>query len=293
MYVSLYQCEELIVILYLVAETNVPRRLKSAPVQRSSNPIVSTATEILTIPEPRFVLTTVATEPVRVASAKARLNTTIASSNPVQIVRREVKSAQGVRHRDPNKLSQGEIEQIFQRVYGDTIDQPISHVEPTVEIVYKEVPVHHPPPVQIYKRSSSWTEATIPGTIDPKSIEISAIPLNPHYIHRPGVIAIRNREKKVIVRAHSASKNHRRTHHQNKRNEPLRASRSVVPKRRLSLEIDGVKLTYDPKLTLNDRSNNLTKYFLDGRLYLIKDQRYNIVDNIDPTTVDKYNRTIP
>jgi len=280
----------------------VPRRLKSAPVRCSKQ--VSTSSEKLTIPQPRFDVTSNA---VRVASAKARLNTTISTSNPTEIVlRREVKSAQGIRTRDATKLSEEEIQQIFQRVYGDSVDQqtianPSSSepAPPTTVVIYKNddvPPAAVAPPVQIYKRSSSWSCETRPETIDTKTIEVSAIPLNPHYIHRPGVIAIRNQEKKVIVRAHSASRknekcSHRRLQH-SKRTEPLRATGSLVPKRRLSLEIDGIQLTYDPKLTLNDRSNNLTKYFLDGRLYLIKDYRYNIVDNIDPSTIEKYNRTL-
>ena len=142
-----------------------------------------------------------------------------------------------------------------------------------------------PPPVYVYKKSSSWTPVTISTSNQATGIDVTAIPLNPHYIHRPGVIAIRNQEKRSLVRASSAP---RRQHR--KRAEPLRAFAPVATKNRITLEIDGMKLTYDPKLTLEDRSSNLTKYFIDGRLYLIKNQRYNIVEHVDQASIDKYNR---
>ena len=260
----------------------VPRRLKSAPVRRSNDG------ECLTIPQPRFDLPSGRT---RRASAKATRTSPTVERTEI-VIRREVKSAQGIRARDPEKFSEQEMQQLLERVYGDAAAVVVDPTPPTVVVYAHDVAAPKAaPPVQVYRRSASWSYETRPSTV-----EVSAIPLNPHYIHRPGVIAIRNQEKKVIVRAHSAAKtnekySHRRTR-PNQRNEPLRATGSLVPKRRLALEIDGVPLTFDPKLTLNDRSANLTKYFLDGRLYLVKDRRYNILDNIDPRTIDKYNRTV-
>jgi hypothetical protein len=49
---------------------------------------------------------------------------------------------------------------------------------------------------------------------------------------------------------------------------------------RLSVDIDGVPLTYDSKLSANDRSIDICRYFIDGRLLLIKGRRYNIVERI-------------
>lgn len=61
---------------------------------------------------------------------------------------------------------------------------------------------------------------------------------------------------------------------------------------KLPPELDGVQLYYDPSLTLNDPSAELKKYFIEGRLYLVKDQRYNVIDNVDPTVVEAYNQSL-
>ncbi len=283
------------------------RRLKSAPLIRSLP-----QTAILTIPEPYLVTTVIpvtTTNPApppsmssrpktRTSSAKARLNTTIPSDNKQQ--RREIRSAQVSRRKDgETKLSDKEIQEIFKRVYGDKIEQP--QQEQPIQIIYTQPqpsPVPPPPqPVYVYQKSATWCPDEVsspPPAL--KSVEISAIPLNPHYLHRPGVIAVKNIEKRSVVWENSTlkktAKHHRRHHSQGKRHEPLLALTPIPPKSRLTVEIGGVKLARDPKLTLDDKSPNLTKYFIDGRLYLIKDQRYNVLDNIDPSLLEKYNQSL-
>ncbi len=276
-----------------------PRRLKSAPSVRSLPP-----TAILTIPEPRFITTiipVITTNPAppqppsrpkpRASSAKARLNTTVPNESKQQH-HREIKSAQVSRRNGrETKLSDEEIQQIFKRIYGENFEQP--QQEQPVEIIYTKSqpspPAPPPPPIYVYQKSASWCADEVLSTSPVgKSVEISAIPLNPHYLHRPGVIAIKNIEKRSVIRENLASKNsnkhYRRYHHSHeKRNEPLLALTPMPQKSKISLEIGGVKLTYDPKITLEDKSPNVTKYFIDGRLYLIKDQRYNILNNIDPS----------
>ena len=273
---------------FLVQQEAVPRRLKSAPLLRSNPPAA-----ILTIPEPRMIVaavpTTLIVEPVqpraRASSAKARLSTTLIGEKPP--ARREIHSAQRARRKDSTSLSEEEIQQIFQRVYGNTV---VAAAAPAVQVIYAqpvETRSQSPPPVYVYQKSSSWTPEPVLERIQPGAIEVSAVPLNPHYLHRPGVIAIRNQEKRPLLRGSSAPRRHQR-----KRTEPLRAFAPVSTKNKISLEIDGVKLTYDPKLTLDDRSANLTKYFVDGRLYLIQNQRYNIIEHVDPASIDKYNRRL-
>lgn len=276
---------------FLVQQEAVPRRLKSAPLLRS-NP----STTILAIPEPRLLVAAVPTTTTiiqavppraRASSAKARLNTALIDEKPP--ARREIRSAHRPRRKDSTSLSEEEIQQIFQRVYGNTVATaaPPSPAQPAVQVIYTQPAetLSQPPPVYVYKKSSSWTPVTITTTNQATDIDVTAIPLNPHYIHRPGVIAIRNQEKRSLIRASSAP---RRQHR--KRAEPLRAFAPVATKNKVTLEIDGMKLTYDPELTLEDRSSNLTKYFVDGRLYLIKNQRYNIIDHVEQASIDKYNR---
>jgi len=285
-----------------------PRRLKSAPSVRSLPP-----TAILTIPEPRFITTiipVITTNPAptqppsrpkpRASSAKARLNTTVPNESKQQY-HREIKSAQVSRRNGrETKLSDEEIQQIFKRIYGENFEQPQQEQQP-VEIIYtksRTSPPAPPPPIYVYQKSASWCADEVSSTSPVrKSVEISAIPLNPHYLHRPGVIAIRNIEKRSVIRENSASKNsnkhYRQYHHSHgKRNEPLLALTPIPQKSKISLEIGGVKLTYDPKITLEDKSPNVTKYFIDGRLYLIKGQHYNILNNIDPSLLEKYNQNL-
>jgi hypothetical protein len=243
----------------------------------------------------------------RAVSAKPRLNTTVPNENTQ--VYRDIKSAHASRRNNgETKLSEPEIQEIFRRVYGDKI-KPTSPVQQQqqqqqpVQIIYTQTQTQtqsSPPPVYVYRKSASWCPDDVPPTPPPahapfrKSVEISAIPLNPHYLHRPGVIAVRNVEKKPVVRESSASKrkHHRRHQSLGKTNQPLLALTPVQNKTRIAVEIGGVRLAYDPKLSLDDKSPNLTKYFIDGRLYLIKDQRYNVLDNIDPSSLEKYNQTL-
>lgn len=283
------------------------RRLKSAPVVRTMP-----STAVLTIPEPRF-LTTIIPVPTptvivpvhpspsirpktRAVSAKARLN----SSLPNEIkptAYRDVRSAHVSRRTRPqSKLSNEDIQQIFKRIYGESHDKPPSPQVPPVRIIYTE-PQAEPAPVYVYQKSASWCADDIPTAPSVrKSLEVHAVPLNPHYLHRPGVIAVRNVEKKAVVKetygSKKASRHQRRHQSLGKRNEPLLAFNPHSQKSRLSLEIDGVQLTYDPKLSLQDKSANVTKYFVDGRLYLIKGQRYNVLDHVDPSSLEKYNQTL-
>lgn len=282
----------------------IPRRLKSAPLMR---PLPSAA--VLTIPEPNFLTTVVPVTTInpsrpktRTVSAKARLNTTVPNGYKQEQQHREIRSAQVSRRKDQErKLSEEEIEQIFKRVYGEKVQQPQQEQQQPIHVIYTQPQSSSPAPpapVYVYQKSASWCADDISSPPPMrKSVEVSAIPLNPHYLHRPGVIAVNNIDKRSVVRDNSASKkstkHHRRYHHSHgKRNEPLLAVTPMPQKSRISLEIDGVKLTYDSKLTLEDKSSNLTKYFIDGRLYLIKGQRYNIINNVDPSSLEKYNQKL-
>lgn len=280
------------------------RRLKSAPVTRSLPP-----TAALIIPEPRFldviipVTTTNNLIPpstrtkTRASSAKARLSSS-STSESQQKQRREIKSAHASRSKTDSKLTDEEIQQILKQVYGEENDQPTAPKEQPVRVVYKQVssPQISPSPIYIYQKSSTWSpNDEVSSITDNNSVVASSVSLNPHHIYRPSIIAVKNNDKQAILRENSALKNpsrHHRRHHSTRRNEPLVAVTPISEKPKLSLEIGGVKLTYDPKLTLQDKSTNLNKYFIDGKLYLIKDQRYNVLDNIDQATLEKYNKTL-
>ncbi|CAF3388747.1 unnamed protein product [Rotaria socialis] len=279
----------------------IPRRLKSAPVARSQ-PLTS----ILTIPEPRFVtpIIPVTTTELprtpkpkhRASSARARLNTTLPiyyeqTDATIKQQRREIKSAQVIRQNDETRLSDEEYQTGSNQMDSETTQQPLLFVSAT--------------PTILYPRPTSASSNELPSTsIDKKTvrtkIEINPIPLNPHYIHRPGVIAASNTYKMPIVRESSASRkmnrsSHRRHHHHNyrhrdKQHEPLLALTPMLQPTKLPVEIDGIKLIYDPTLAIDDASLNLTKYFIEGRLYLIKDQHYNVLENIDPKAIEKYNQ---
>ena len=296
----------------LVSTTEpIPRRLKSAPPMRSLPPAT-----VLTIPEPRFVTpiipvantSVVQTPPsptirpkTRASSAKARLNTTYPSVNEQRTddyrqQRREIQSAQGICSPDETKLISEDQQKTIIQVYNDIVQQ---QEEPT--------PIPPASPTYVYQKPPSRPAAPSPSTpliIRPlrSATEINSVPLNPHYVHRPGVIAANNIEKKAVVREGSASrkstKHHRRHHHHHhhqrhheKSNEPLLALKPITRSIKLPFELDGVKLIYDPTLTTDDPSPNLTRYFIEGSLYLIKDQRYNVLENIDPATIEKFNQT--
>ncbi|CAF1165571.1 unnamed protein product [Rotaria sordida] len=286
-----------------------PRRLKSAPVTRSLP-----STTILTIPEPRFITSSIPVtttnsipSPIRTktrsSSAKVRLNTTIPNEynqkQQQQQQRREIKSAHISRQKVDRKLSDEEVQQIFKRVYGNNIEQTQTQEEQPVQIIYTQTQSQPPSssPVYIYQKSASWCADEVSSIPIRKSIEINPIVLNPHHIHRPALIAVKNIDKKSIARECSITKKltqYQRRYHpgHGKRNEPLLAFTPVSHKSKLSLEIDGVKLIYDPKITFQDKSPNITKYFIDGRLYLIKDKYYNVLDNIDLSTLEKYNQNL-
>ncbi|CAF1324843.1 unnamed protein product [Rotaria sp. Silwood1] len=281
-----------------------PRRLKSAPVTRSLPP-----TGILMIPEPRFITSTIpiTTTPnsipsltrtkTRSSSAKAYLNRTMPNENKQQ--HREIKSAHVSRQKLNTKLSDEEIQQIFKQVYGNNIEQTQIQQEQPIQIIYTQSQPSSvsPSPVYVYQKSASWCANENSSIPVHKSVEISPITLNPHHIHRPAMITVKNNEKYSVLREDSTKRKttnyHRRHHHSHgKRNEPLLAVTPIPHKSKLSLEIDGVKLIYDPKITFEDKSPNITKYFIDGRLYLIKNKRYNVIDNIDPSTLEKYNQSL-
>jgi len=267
----------------------IPRRLRSAPLVRSLPP-----TSILTIPEPRFITSVISgttnqisqtsTKPKsRASSANARLNTTYPVNNEqinddFKQQRREIQSAQGIQQKDETNLSDEDYQKISMQVYNDIMQQQAtSPIPPT------------PPPSKALNRKSLRT-----------TIEVNPVPLNPYYIHRPGVISVKNNEKRPVFRESSASKKankhyrhrYRQQHHRGKRNEPLLALTPISQSSKSPFEMDGIKLIYDPTLTIDDPSLNLTKYLIEGRLYLIKDQRYNVLENIDPTFIEKYNQTL-
>lgn len=275
--------------------------MKSAPVGRSLPP-----TSILTIPEPQFVtpiipvttnqISQTTTRPkTRASSAKARLNTTFPISNEqinddFKQQHQEIKSAQGIRQNDEVKLSDEDTIQF----YNDIIQQQEpSSVTPT--------PPPPPPPGYVYQRSASRCSTEPPSTPSNrkslrKAIEINSVPLNPYYIHRPGVISVKNVDKSPVIRDNSAhkktNKHHRRSHHRRgNQNQPLLALTPIPQSTKVPLDMDGIQLIYDPTLTFDDPSLNLTRYFIEGRLYLIKDQRYNVLENIDPKLIEKYNQT--
>jgi hypothetical protein len=287
--------------LFLVSTRDeVPRRLKSAPAVRSLPP-----TSILTIPEPRFVTSVISdttTNPVprsplatrpktRASSANARLNTTIPMSNEQMVQQhRDVKSAQAIRYKYETKLSDEDNFRLFTQFYSDKIQQQQQ----------QESSPTPPPTAYLLPKAASWCGAESPSTPADKGlirskIEVNTVPLNPYYVHRSGVISVKNIDKKPVVRENKkTTKHHRRYHHHHhreKRNEPLLALTPISQTTKKSVEMDGIKLIYDPSITLDDASLNLTKYFIDGRLYLIKDQRYNVLENIDPSMLDKYNQS--
>ena len=282
-----------------------PLRLKSAPVTRSPP-----ATSILIIPEPRFLIPVMpitksnSTPPsshprTRALSAKAHISTTVSSDSKEQ--RREPQSVHALRQKNGTKLSDEEIQQIFKRVYGDKIElqKTQKQQQQPVQIIYTQPQAlsNSSSPIYVYQKSTTYCPDSVSIVSDSKSVEIKDSLLNPHHIYRPSLIAVKNIEKKSVAREGSASRSvsrsYRRCHHnQDKQNEPLRAVTVSPHKSKLTLEIDGVKLTHDPKLTLEDKSSNVSKYFIDGRLYLIKEHSYNVIDNIDRTELEKYNRSL-
>lgn len=287
------------------AREEIPRRLKSAPLVRSLPP-----TSVLTIPEPKLVTPIIPVSinnqvpqtPIklrtRASSARARLNTTFPVSNEqinddFKQQRREIRSAQTIRQNTPTKLSDRDNQQVITQAYYDIAQQQEAST----------IPPTPPPSGYVYQKSATWCPTEPSSTpVDRRplrsTVEINPVALNPHYVHRPGVISVRNNDKKPVIRESSASrklnKHHRRSHHHHhrreQRNEPLIALTPIGQSSKIPFELDGIKLTYDPTLTIDDPSLNLTRYFIEGRLYLIKDQRYNVLENVDPAFIEKYNQ---
>lgn len=294
----------------------MPRRLKSAPVARSQ-PLTS----VLTIPEPRFVTPVIpitAPEvprtpliPVpkqRAASAKPRLNTPVLTSNEqsdnnIKQQRREIKTAQGFRQKDEAKSSDEEDQNSCTQVTLSTT--LLQQQQPPVPVPSTPPAPPRPlTPAKIHSRPVSSSSNRPPSAIVEQQScirlrpEIKPIPLNPHYIHRPGVIAVNNSSKPCLVQETSDSKKtnrihrrHHHHHHRERRQEPLVALTPLVQTTKLPADINGIKLIYDPTLTLDDPSLNMTKYFVEGHLYLIKDQHYNVLENVDPKMIERYNQT--
>lgn len=275
---------------------NLPRRLKSAPLVRSLP-----ATTILTIPEPKFVtpIISVPTNQLvqtpsttksraRASSAKARLNTTFPLTNEplnpeLNANKRNIKSAQPTRPKDEINASIEQNQKSTIQVYNDVIQQ--KHEQP-------------PPSPFAYSKSTTPVQRRQLRS----AIEISTVPLNQFYVHRPGVISVRNTEKKAVIpdsysTTKKPSKHHRRHHHHHhhyreKQTQPLLALTPISQAPKLPFELDGITLIYDPTLAIDDPSLNLTRYLIEGNLYLIKDQRYNVIENVDPTSIEKYNQTL-
>ncbi|CAF1001721.1 unnamed protein product [Adineta steineri] len=282
----------------------IPRRLKSAPVVRSLP-----STSVLTIPEPRFVTPMIPVHIVqtpqspsvdkprsRASSAKARLSTTVTRNNEqmndVQQQRREIKSAPRIQQQIEIKSVNGDNQNSSTQVYVDTIiNQPGLSIASTP-------PASPSPPVYVYQKSASWcgNEQQPLRT----TAEINPTPVNPYYVRRSGVVSAKNVTKKAVLRENSFTKQsnrHRRRHyqhhhhHQDKRNQPLIATTPIPQSGKYPFEIDGTKLLYDPTLKLDDSSSNLKKYLIEGRLYLIKNQRYNVIETVEPipTTITETN----
>ncbi|CAF1276745.1 unnamed protein product, partial [Didymodactylos carnosus] len=243
------------------------------------------------------------------------------------IVRRETKSAhvsrsQSFKPQTGGKLSDSEIETVLTKVYGRPVNQPVP--PPTYELIVKQIdppPSSVPQPVYTYTKANSWcgelSQEKENGNVETRSL-ISEIPLNPHYIHRSGVIAIPNTDKKPVIQTINSNdnKNLKRRFRMRKLksrddkrhtlNEPLLAltpmyngNYSMIEPKKVdninntfSVEVGGVKLIYDPDIRLDDPSPQMTKYLVDGRLYLIKNQRYNFIDNVDAKEMEKYNENL-
>ena len=260
------------------------RRGQSAPLVRSPTP-----PEMLNIPEPRLA-TVVVTEPVHVKSSSSSATGCYEAADAMDRKQRryEVRSAQFADLPEDMKWTDESSQQFLRQTSEDQIERP-------VQIIFTKADpsTMPPPPIFVYKKLTTWSPDDASIASFHKSTEASATPLNPHYVHRPGVIAVENTEKKSLEKRSTLSKRtnkHRRTH--DKRNEPLIAMTPMPQTTRLSLETEGVKLVYDPRLTLDDRSPNLHKYFIDGRLYLIKEHRYNVLNNVDPSTIQKLNQSL-
>jgi hypothetical protein len=119
----------------------------------------------------------------------------------------------------------------------------------------------------------------------PSYLRATSLAPNLHHTQRPGVILAANVNKKSIIHTRSTSRHHRRTEDHR---EPLLAVTPLVSTNKLPIEINGMKLFYDPSLNIDDSSADLKKYFIDGCLYLIKDQWYNIMENFDATLLEKH-----
>ncbi|CAF1595014.1 unnamed protein product [Adineta ricciae] len=264
------------------------RRLQSAPLVRSPTP-----SSILHIPEPR--LETVPTPSVKTTDA-SQMKPRSSSANghydgkdPADQKQRYHDSQPDhiCSSQDNTKLSDNKCQQCPKLTNDEQLERP-------VQIIFTKTDPSSipPPPIYVYKKSATWIPddgSSLPSL--QRLMEPTPVPLNPHYVHRPGIVAADNGEKKVVAKPTPPSKKPgKNRHNKEKRTEPLVAVTQAPLKTKLSVETEGVKLTYDPRLTLDDKSPNLQKYFIDGRLYLIKDHRYNVLNNVDPSTIQKVNR---
>ncbi|UJR22269.1 hypothetical protein I4U23_025329 [Adineta vaga] len=264
------------------------RRLQSAPLVRSPTP-----SGVLSIPEPRLEsISTPVLKIIDVSQTKSRSSSAnghygTIDQNDRKKQYRESQSAQVLSPRDNVKLSDEKCQQCPKLINEEQIEQP-------VQIIFtkSDPSTIPPPPIYVYKKSAIWFPNEISTSSLQKLMDPLPIPLNPHYVHRPGVIAADNIEKKIVAKKTppTTKKPTKHRHTQEKRTEPLIALAQMPLKTKLSVETEDVKLTYDPRLTLDDKSPNLHKYFIDGRLYLIKDHRYNVLNNIDPSTIQKLNQ---
>ncbi|CAF0733774.1 unnamed protein product [Adineta ricciae] len=296
----------------------VPRRLKSAPLIRTLP-----STSVLTVPEPRFMTPLVSapthqpapTQPlppsatankprVRASSARGRLNTSVTFNEEQlnyhnrQEQRRESRSAQRTPQYKETQVA-NEINPIVRTQVYTEATPPHQQQQQQSSVI---VPSTTTPSVYVYQRSATWCGNDQPACCTKVETSVPVV-LNPYYIRRPGVVSATNAAKKTVVQDYTTtrkpSKHRRRVHHphhqhhqqhsrhqKEKRNEPMLATAPLSYSTKVPVEIDGVKLLYDPTLSLDDPSSNLKKYLIEGRLYLIKDQCYNVVEN-----VDAYNRT--
>lgn len=255
------------------------RRLKSAPLLRTlpSKPV-------LTVPEPQFTTpiippstptptTSVSQPKTRASSARARLNTTLPTTSEQlqEITRRSIKSATVVRSPEEAKR----------------IDQ---QERPSTTTKQQESSSMTSPPSRQEQRP------VIELKFSRSQAQLTSLPPNPYYIHRPGVVSANNIDKKSLVRTTSASRKAHRRHHRSSNSEkqrgPLLAITPTSQSQRSPIQMNGVYLIYDSTLTLDDSSSsNLKKYFIDGNLYLIKDQRYNVIENFNPSYLEKHQQS--
>ena len=269
----------------MLQRDELSRRLKSAPLVRSFP-----SASILTIPQPQLItpLRPVANIEVegapkssrmRAASAKARLNQTGSQNvqptdGVLQQQRRQMKSAMATRGRPETIQADDSRQKVSSQIYSDRIRQERDDASSVVSSFVSESTCVHLPV------ADELTSAAADTTYARARVKDTSIPANLHHIHRPALISARNGDKKPILRVGTA-----RSKRRHRRHEPLLARTPIDQLAQFPIDMNGINLAFDPTLTLDDPSLNVAKYVVNGRLYLIKDQHYNVIENVDPSVV--------